>query len=195
MKKTILLTLAACANIMLLFFACNDQKTETAPTGQISQEELIKKGEYLVNAIGCDDCHTPKAIGPEGFIIDFERRFSGFPENGTLAKVDPATVENWALFAPDLTAAVGPWGVSFAANISSDESGIGNWTEQQFFKAIREGKYKGMDDSRPLLPPMPWFAYKNLSNEDLRAIFAYLKSSKPVRNVVPAPKSIADLNQ
>ncbi|MBK9017330.1 MAG: hypothetical protein IPM82_26570 [Saprospiraceae bacterium] len=44
-----------------------------------------------------------------------------------------------------------------------------------------------MDGSRPLLPPMPWFVYKNLSDEDISSIFAYLKSLPPVSNIVPAP--------
>lgn len=93
----------------------------------------------------------------------------------------------------DLTSAVGPWGMSFTANISSDETGIGNWKEEQFIKALREGKYKGLDQSRPLLPPMPWFVYKNMTDDDLRSIFAFLKSSKPVKNVVPAPIPWKDL--
>ncbi len=97
------------------------------------------------------------------------------------------------MFGPDLTNAVGPWGMSFAANISSDDTGIGTWSESQFFKAMREGKWKGLDGSRSLLPPMPWFNFKNLDDTDLRSIFAYLKSSKPVENVVPAPKLPSDL--
>jgi hypothetical protein len=91
------------------------------------------------------------------------------------------------LFNHNITAFVGPWGVSFAANLTSDETGIGNWTEAQFFKAIREGKYKGMDNTRPLLPPMPWNMYRNATDDDLRAIFTYLKSTAPVENRVPAP--------
>ncbi len=97
------------------------------------------------------------------------------------------------MLGPDLTNAVGPWGVSFAANISSDETGIGNWTEEQFLTALRKGKYKGMEGSRDLLPPMPWFVYKNFSDEDIRSIFAYLRSGKPVKNIVPAPKPWSDL--
>ena len=84
-----------------------------------------------------------------------------------------------------LTNYVGPWGISYSANISSDSTGIGNWSEKQFFKAIREGKYLGLDNTRPLLPPMPWQEYRHASDDDLRAIFAFLKSTKPVKNVVP----------
>jgi hypothetical protein len=101
--------------------------------------------------------------------------------------------KGWVLFAPDLTAAVGPWGMSFSANISSDQTGIGNWTEEQFFRAIREGKSKGLKESRPLLPPMPWAQYRNLKDDDLRAIFAFLKSTKPVENRVPEWKKWNEL--
>jgi hypothetical protein len=94
------------------------------------------------------------------------------------------------VFAPDLTQAVGAWGVSFSANITSDSTGIGGWTEEQFFKAMREGKSKGLDNTRPMLPPMPWQNFAKLKDADLRAMFAYLKSTKPVRNIVPAPLSL-----
>jgi hypothetical protein len=93
----------------------------------------------------------------------------------------------------DLTAATGPWGTSYAANISSDATGIGNWTEAQFIKCMREGKLKGMDNARPLLPPMPWPNFAKLTDTDLKAIFAFLKSTKPVDNVVPAPKAPNEL--
>jgi hypothetical protein len=83
--------------------------------------------------------------------------------------------------------------MSFAANITSDATGIGNWTEAQFFTALRKGKYKGQETGRPLLPPMPWMNYKNMSDEDMRAIFYYLKATKPVENVVPAPKAPTEL--
>ena len=89
---------------------------------------------------------------------------------------------------PDMTAAAGPWGISFAANLTPDETGIGSWTFEQFKTAMTQGKYKGMENGRPLLPPMPWFNFTEMKDEDLRAIFAYLKSIKPVKNVVPPPK-------
>lgn len=97
------------------------------------------------------------------------------------------------MFAPDLTSAVGPWGMSFAANITPDETGIGNWTEQNFLTALRHGKSKGLENNRDLLPPMPWFVYKNFTDDDLKSIFAYLKSLPAVHNVVPAPRQIADI--
>lgn len=188
MKKTFFVLAILAVGIITVVSACTDSAAkEESKVTALTDTELIKRGEYLVNAIGCDDCHSPKTIGPKGPEIIHELRFSGYPSTRPVQKVDSNVVkQGWALFGPDLTSAVGPWGMSFAANISSDASGIGNWTEAQFFKAIREGKYKGLDNSRPLLPPMPWFSYKNFSDEDIKAIFAFLKSTKPVENVVPA---------
>lgn len=57
----------------------------------------------------------------------------------------------------------------------------------QFEKAIREGKSKGLDGTRPMLPPMPWPNIAKLSDEDLQAVFTYLKSLPPVKNAVPNP--------
>jgi hypothetical protein len=57
---------------------------------------------------------------------------------------------------------------------------------EQFSKAIRGGKYKGLDASRPIMPPMPVEAFKSFSDAEVSAIFAYLKSTAPIKNVVPA---------
>jgi hypothetical protein len=153
----------------------------------LSKAELVKRGEYLVNSIGCDDCHSPKIMGPNGPEVDPERRLSGHPADQKLGIIkDKSIIKDYALFDMGLTAAVGPWGTSFAANLTPDDTGTGNWTEAQFIKAIREGKFKGLDGGRPLLPPMPWFVYKNLTDDDLRSIFAYLQTMKPVSNIVPA---------
>jgi hypothetical protein len=92
----------------------------------------------------------------------------------------------WILFAPDLTACVGPWGISYSANLTPSESGIGNWTEEQFLTAIKTGKHLGMENQRPIMPPMPWQEIKNMTDEDLKSVFAFLKSIPPVDNVVPA---------
>src|SRR5690349_13662400 len=138
--------------------------------------------------MGCDDCHTPKKMTEHGPEPDLNKRFSGHINDQPLGKVDPAVLkEGWMLFNMGLTAFVGPWGTSYAANISSDATGIGNWSEEQFFIAIRQGKSKGIAEARPLLPPMPWTQYRNLSDIDLKAIFAFLKSTKPQENRVPGP--------
>jgi mono/diheme cytochrome c family protein len=175
--------------------SCNLAEKNQVPELQASttQQALIERGEYLVTAAGCHDCHSPKVFGSHGPEPDPERLLSGHPSDMSVPKIDTAILKSWVLFGQDLTVAVGPWGASFAANLTSDPTGIGNWSEVQFFKAIREGKYKGLDNSRMLLPPMPWPNVAQLSDEDLRSIFAYLKSTKPVKNVVPAPIPPTDL--
>ncbi len=192
MKKTALIfssvtVLAAVAIIISCTSSEAKDKATTDTMGSVFTPENVKHGEYLVTVMGCDDCHSPKKFGPKGPELDLERRFSGRPADAPMAKVDTAILKSWALMAHDLTAAVGPWGASFAANITSDATGIGNWSFDQFKTALRKGKYKGMENGRDLLPPMPWMQYKNLTDEDLRDVFAFLKSTKPVQNVVPAP--------
>src|SRR6185436_6879305 len=190
MKNQLLILTAMGVATTAILIACQDGKaSENQKSIAMTQQEKIKRGEYLVSSIGCDDCHSPKKITATGFEIIPELRLSGF--NPEMAKLKPATDavnKGWMLFGGDLTTAVGQWGQSYAANITSDKTGIGNWKEEQFIKAIREGKFKGLDNTRPLLPPMPWFVYKNLSDDDLKSIFAYLRSTKPVKNVVPEPK-------
>ncbi len=157
-------------------------------SAKMTPEMMVKRGEYLVNAIGCDDCHSPKVMGPNGPEVDMKRRLSGHPSDQSLAEIsDKSVLKDYALFSMGLTAAVGPWGTSFAANLTPDDTGLGNWSEEQFVRAIRQGLYKGLEGGRPLLPPMPWFVYKNLNDEDLKAIFAYLQSLPPVKNQVHAP--------
>lgn len=97
------------------------------------------------------------------------------------------------MFNEDLTAAAGPWGVSFAANITSDATGAGSWQEENFILALRKGKFKGLEGSRNLLPPMPWQNFSQMTDDDLKAIYTFLQSTKPVNNVVPAPMQFADL--
>lgn len=194
MKKKLLAITAITTAVMLALIACNDQPKTAATVAIISKDSLIKRGEYLVNSIGCDDCHSPKKMGPNGPELDMEHRFAGHIASGSLGKADPSVMKNgWLLFSQDLTAMMGPWGISYSANISSDVTGIGNWTEAQFIKCLREGKLKGMDETRPLLPPMPWQNFGRMSDTDLKAIFAFLKTTKPVENVVPAPKPMSEL--
>ncbi|MEZ4960388.1 MAG: c-type cytochrome [Saprospiraceae bacterium] len=194
-------TILAIAGILLAsFFFANCSKNEPAPTPEseasakpplkMSHEEHVKRGEYLVTVMGCNDCHSPKIMTDRGPEPDPKRLLSGHPSDEPLPKVTDKNMVapgQWALFNGGLTAAVGPWGTSFAANLTPDETGLGNWTIDNFEKALREGKLKGMDNGRTLLPPMPWPNYSHLSNDDLAAIWAYLQSIPPVKNVVPAP--------
>lgn len=168
--------------------SCNQAKSDDqAENKQPTKDSLIKRGAYLVAVIGCNDCHSPKHIGPQGPEIDTLNMLSGFPSNRPIPTADPKEIQNGSIvFNGDLTATVGPWGTSFAANITSDDTGIGTWTEEQFKNVLRNGKYKGMNGSRMLMPPMPWQNFRNLTDGDIQAIFYYLRSTRPFKNVVPA---------
>ncbi len=160
----------------------NEEKVSAAE----KPEDAVKRGEYLVSVIGCDHCHSPKRMGAKGPEIIPELMLSGYPSDRPVVKFDSKLIkEGFAMFYPDLTAAAGPWGVSFAGNLTPDETGIGSWTEDQFRKAITERKYKGLDGERSLLPPMP--SFNKMSNDDIHSIFSYLKSIKAVKNMVPPP--------
>lgn len=152
------------------------------------QELLVARGEYLVNVIGCDHCHTPKKMTPQGPVPDLERRLMGYSSEDPFPTFDKNETApgKWVLFNGDGTAAAGPWGISYSGNLTPDESGIGSWTFDHFRRSIKEGKYKGLENARPVMPPMPWEYYRNMTDEDLLAIFTYLKTIRPIKNVVPA---------
>lgn len=178
-----------------IFIACQESAAvEDKKSIAMTKQEMIIRGSYLVNSIGCDDCHSPKRMGPHGPELIPELRLSGYSSMQPRLSADTNEVKKgWSMFGPDFTTTIGMWGQSFAANLTPDSTGIGTWKEEQFIKAIREGKYKGLDNTRPLLPPMPWEMYKNLSDEDLKSMFAYLKSLPPVKNAIPAPIPFGDL--
>src|SRR5688572_10423469 len=129
-----------------------DQETTSAMTLQDS----VKRGEYLSLIMGCNDCHTPKMMTDHGPEPNPALLLSGHPASEKLAAYDKNTATSWMLFNNGLTAYVGPWGTSFAANLTPDATGLGNWTMENFDKAIRHGKFKGLDGGRMILPPMPW---------------------------------------
>ncbi|MBO9616952.1 MAG: c-type cytochrome [Dyadobacter sp.] len=154
----------------------------------VASEDAVRRGEYLVTVMGCADCHSPKKMTPQGPAPDMDRFLSGYNSAQPLGKVDQSIIKTgeWVVFNGQSTAFAGPWGVSFAANLTPDETGIGTWTFDQFNTAMRKGKFKGLPNTRALLPPMPWPNYMNMTDADMRAVFAYLKSIKPVSNVVPS---------
>lgn len=194
MRKSILVLSLIAGGITTGIVSCESGKASQPVSDTVSKDSLLKRGEYLVTIGGCDDCHSPKKMGARGPEVDMEHRFSGFPANRPFPKFDSNMVKKGVVqFNEDLTSAAGPWGVTFSANLSSDETGLGKWNEAQFFKALREGKWKGLDNSRSLLPPMPWQGLGKMTDEDLRAVFTFLKSSKPVSNVVPGPRQLAEL--
>ena len=188
MKRTLIagFMLPAIAAIIMSGCGSGHAETETAAPA-ITKDSLIKRGSYLVTTMGCGDCHSPKIMTAMGPVPDSSRLLSGHRADAVLPPVAVEAVQNgWALFSAEGTAVVTPVGISYAANITSDETGIGNWTFSQFKTALTQGKWKGIENSRPLLPPMPWENYKNMADADLEAIFAYLQSTKPIKNVVPA---------
>jgi len=146
----------------------------------------VARGGYLVGIMVCNDCHTPLAMGPDGPAPDMTRQLSGHPEGMVMPPAPPAAGPWLWSGAATNTAFAGPWGVSFSANLTPDpETGLGRWTEATFIQAIRSGRHEGQ--GRPILPPMPWPMYRQATDEDLGAIFAYLQSIPAIRNKVPQP--------
>lgn len=190
---SIVVLLATLTTGSMFFVSCEPAKSEETFRLDYTKEQLIARGKYLVNTSACHDCHTPKIMTPHGPEFDTTRLLSGHPASAPNPKVNKDALQDWVLFGQDLTSAAGPWGVSFAANLTSDETGTGNWTQEQFFTAIRKGKYKGLEGSRNLLPPMPWQVYSGMTDTDLKAIYEYLKTTKPVSNVVPGPIAPQDI--
>jgi mono/diheme cytochrome c family protein len=120
-------------------------------------ESQLERGRYLVETLaGCGNCHTPR--GPNGPLK--EKKFAG----GEIIKHE------------DFTAVV--------ANITPDpETGIGRWTDRQIITAIREGL---RPDGTSIGPAMPSRSYRDLADEDVEAIVAYLRSVPPVHNPITA---------
>ena len=153
----------------------------------LAQDDQVKRGEYLVTITGCNDCHTPLGMGPSGPEPDMSRMLSGHPQDFAVSA--PAAVpEPWGgAFAPTLTAWSGPWGVSFTANLTPDEETgvLRDFTEEQFIQTMRTGRHQGQ--GRAILPPMPWPMIGKMTDEDLKAVFVYLRQIPPVKNKVPDP--------
>jgi len=146
--------------------------------------EKVARGEYLVAAGGCNDCHTPHKMGPRGPEPDMTRLLSGHPENTKLPPAPSLPSGPWIAVTIGDTAWSGPWGISYSANLTPDaDTGLGVWTEDMFIKAIRTGKH--MSAGRAILPPMPWQGLAKLTDQDLQSIYAYLKTIPAVKNRVP----------
>lgn len=115
----------------------------------------LERGRYLVESIaGCGNCHTPQ--GPAG----------------------PVPGKTLAGGLPFREAAF----TAYSSNITPDpETGIGRWSDAQLVLAIREGR---RPDGSLIGPPMPFGLYRSLSDNDVAAIVAYLRSVPAVKNVV-----------
>jgi hypothetical protein len=185
MRKFLFGVIVAVSFISILLFQIScTQQTEKK---QMTQEELIALGKYIVNTSGCNDCHTPKIMTDMGPMPDTTKILSGHQQDEMLPPLDVnALGMQWAATTMSLTAWVGPWGISYSANLTpNNATGLGAVTEEMFIKSLREGKIKGV--GRPMLPPMPWQEYGKKTDEDLKAVYAYLHSLKPMQNMVPQP--------
>ena len=152
------------------------------------QVSPVERGSYLVTVGGCHDCHSPKVYTSGEPEPDKSRLLSGHPASEAVPAV-PAGIfgpKQWgALTENHFTAWAGPWGISFATNLTPHATGLASWTPETFIQAMRTGKHAGV--GRPILTPMPWPNYGQMRDEDLRALFAYLKSLPPISNSVPQP--------
>jgi mono/diheme cytochrome c family protein len=168
--------------VTIMVFACAQRSAD-------SDEDQVKKGEYLVNLGACNQCHTPKRMTPEGLELDQSRLLSGHPTDGHASEYTASAItsDGWVTLCNfHLTEWAGPWGICFAANLTPDmATGIGSWNEDIFIEAMRTGRHMGV--GRQIQLPMPWENLSRVTDEDLKAVFAYLRSLKPIVNRVPSP--------
>jgi len=176
-------TLSILATVALTAVPC----AAATAAGGAAPTTAVERGGYLVAFGSCHDCHTPWQMTPEGPSPDMTRMLSGHPQDLAMPPAPVLPAGPWtAIAAGSMTAWSGPWGVSFTANLTPDpDTGLGKWTEQEFIATMRSGRHQGR--GRQLLPPMPWQSLNGLTDEDLKAIFAYLKSIPAIRNRVPDP--------
>lgn len=193
--KTFLTSAVLVAAVCFLQIQCMNQQ-KSGEQKQMTQDEMVARGKYLVTGIGCNDCHTPKIFTQMGPVPDTTKLLSGFPANSQLPPLDTNALHPgyWYLGSPDLMAWVGPWGISYAANLTPDSStGLGAWKEQNFIDAMRTGKHLGMSGGRDILPPMPWNWIATLSDDDIKSIYWFLRSIPAISNKVPAPATPPDV--
>ncbi len=147
----------------------------------------VERGRYLVVTAGCNDCHTPLKMGANGPEPDMARLLSGHPQDLVMPPAPSLPPGPWGFAgAATMTAWAGPWGVSFTRNLTPDpETGIGSWSEQDFLATVRSGRHLGR--GRALLPPMPWQNVAAMTDDDIKAIYAYLRTIPPIVNRVPEP--------
>lgn len=171
------------AALVAAFLAAACSQQPAAPAAPLP----VERGKYLVTIGSCNDCHTPWKLGEKGPEPDMTRMLSGHPEGMTLPAPPTLPPGPWGFAgALSMTAWSGPWGISYTANLTPDpETGIGALSEENFIKAMRTGKHLG--GGREILPPMPWNWLAHATDDDLKAIYAYLKTVPPIKNHVPDP--------
>ncbi len=189
---TLAVTFAGLLAATVFASACagGPRAASASPGADASLDASVARGKTLVTVGGCHDCHTPKKMGPMGPEPDMSRMLMGHPENEpALQPFRPADGSPWVIATTaGLTSWSGPWGISYPANLTPDpNTGLrsGVWTEELFIKALRTGKHMGT--ARDILPPMPWPMIAQLSDDDLKAIWAYLGTIPAINNHVPDP--------
>ena len=193
MKRHSIPTLVASVAFVAVAVAMITQSLQGTASAGPAVSAMVARGEYLVRIMDCSGCHTPWAVGPQGPAPDSSRLLSGHPQDLAMPPAPALGQGPWVWTgAGTNTAFGGPWGVSFAANLTPDrETGLGTWDEATFIAAMRSGRHEGQ--GRPILPPMPWPAYGSATDEDLGAMFAYLQSIPAQRNRVPQPVEPAEV--
>ena len=151
----------------------------SSPRAQSAAESKVERGKYLVGITGCHDCHSPKI--PGGMKPVPELILSGRPQTTKVPSGAPGEVHA----SEDFTAFTGGWGSTVASNLTPDpDTGIGKrYTEAKFVQTMRTGK---KPEGVAVMPPMPVDVYVNMKDDDLKAIYAYLTTIKPIRNAVRA---------
>lgn len=158
-------TLAIASALLLSTIGCNSNRAESqAPDGNTAAAAatpaaLAERGKYLASIMDCAGCHNRGSFSPNPQQGPLEGGSVGFEIPGM--------------------------GVFYPPNLTSHpETGLGRWSEADIVKAVTKGE---RPDGRMLSPAMPWHAYSALTDEDARALAAYIKTLPPVENQVPRP--------
>ena len=186
MKRLTITAILAVAAVAAI--ATASRPVQPAQPAKMTREQMIERGKYMVTIGGCHDCHTPWIMQKDGNPgPDMTRALSGHPMQFPITEQADLGSDRWGYAgAATNTAFSGAWGVSFAANLSPDKlTGTGIWTFDTFKNTIRNGRHWGV--ARPLLPPMPWFNYRHMTDQDLEAVFTYIHTLKPIYNEVQQP--------
>ena len=196
-SKDIVWTSALIAVAILLTAVLSTASVGAADTGGVASpahaepeaeaRKNIARGKYLVDIMGCHDCHTPMKMGPKGPEWDMSRALSGHPEELVMPPAPALPPGPWvASIGATFTAFASPAGTVFTRNLTPDkETGLGDWTVEEFIATMKTGRERGK--GRPVMPPMPVQNLAALTDSDIRALFAYLQSLPAIKNRTPQP--------
>lgn len=188
--KDIVWTTALIASAILLSAFISTASVGAEGTGGVAdpaKASQIARGKYLVDIMGCHDCHTPMKMGPKGPEWDMTRALSGHPEELVMPPAPALPPGPWvASIGATFTAFASPAGTVFTRNLTPDkETGLGDWTVEEFIATMKTGRERGK--GRPVMPPMPIQNLAAMTDSDIRALFAYLQSLPPIKNRTPQP--------